>query len=248
MNNVNYAIITVSCLFSMVDFQQNVFVETIPSCLRGPLDITDSIKINCHVFHFGPVKWFKVDASSKVAQEITDSRVKEHNEIRTKTGHLEKNSTLTLSNITRSDAGAYVCWKHNGYNKTDNVTVFIDVAGKSLLNKLELHVDGRKLKTTHLHCFHVSAFENSNFFVVFRMCISKHLRKIVVNFQFLSVLTNIPVIYAPNGFFNQDKTQSYRASQKNARFFVLGWLAPHVMHFNQSRETVVHFGGGQNHL
>lgn len=114
----------------MADFQQTVYVETIPSCSRGPLDISDSIEINCHVFHYGAVKWFKVDPSSKVAQEITDSRVKVHKPKRTNTGSWERNSTLMLHNVTRSDAGAYVCWKYNGYNKTANVTVFIDVAGK----------------------------------------------------------------------------------------------------------------------
>lgn len=113
----------------MADFQHSVYVETLPSCSRGPLDITDSIEINCHVFHFGKVKWFKKDTSSKVPQEITDSRVKEHSPIRTTTGHWEKNSTLMLRDVTRSDAGAYVCWKSNGYNVTANVTVFIDVAG-----------------------------------------------------------------------------------------------------------------------
>lgn len=114
----------------MADFMQNVFVETIPSCSRGPLDITDSIDINCQVFHFGDVKWFKLDPSSKVAREITDSRVEEGRSVRISSGHWGKNSTLKLRDVTRSDAGAYVCSKSNGYNKTANVTVFIDVAGK----------------------------------------------------------------------------------------------------------------------
>ena len=109
----------------MVDFMQNVFVETIPSCFRGPLDETDSINIICHVLHFGEVKWFKSD------QEITDSRVEKGVPIRDiKTGHWGMNSTLMLRNVTRSDAGSYVCSKSNGRNKTANVTVFIDVAGK----------------------------------------------------------------------------------------------------------------------
>ena len=120
----------------MADFQQNVYVETIPFCTRGPLDISDSIEINCHVFHFGDVKWFKVDPSTKVAREITDSRVKESKSDRVNTGHWERNSILTLSNITQSDAGAYVCWKHNGYNKTANVTVYIDVAGNLYSEKI----------------------------------------------------------------------------------------------------------------
>ena len=108
----------------MADFQQDVFVETIPSCIRGPLDITDSIDIICHVLHYGDVKWFKLD------QEITGSRVKETPSKRDRTGHWGRNITLMLHNVTRSDAGAYVCSKSNGYNKTANVTVFIDVTGK----------------------------------------------------------------------------------------------------------------------
>ena len=108
----------------MADFQQAVFVETIPSCSRGPLDISDSINITCHVLHYGDVKWFKLD------QEITGSRVKKNRSTRYKTGHWGRNITLTLHNVTRSDAGAYVCSKSNGYNKTANVTVFIDVTGK----------------------------------------------------------------------------------------------------------------------
>ncbi|KAJ7388512.1 Fibroblast growth factor receptor [Desmophyllum pertusum] len=49
-------------------------------------------------------------------------------------GPLGKNSTLMLRDVTRSDAGAYVCWKSNGYNVTANVTVFIDVAEPSTAN------------------------------------------------------------------------------------------------------------------
>ena len=109
----------------MADFMQNVFVETLPSCSRGPLEVTDSINIICHGLHFGEVKWFKL------GQEITDSRVvKGASKRDRKTGHWGRNSTLMLQNVTRSDAGSYVCWKSNGYNKTANVTVFIDVAGK----------------------------------------------------------------------------------------------------------------------
>ena len=109
----------------MADFMENVFVETIPPCSRGPLDISDSIDIICHVLHFGEVKWLKSD------QEITDSRVKKGPSKRDeRTGHWGRNITLMLRNVTRSDAGAYVCSKSNGRNKTGNVTVFIDVAGK----------------------------------------------------------------------------------------------------------------------
>ena len=109
----------------MADFQQKVFVETIPSCSHGPLDITDSIDIICHGRHYGDAKWFKLD------QEIKGSRVKKSPSKRDqRTGHWERNITLMLHNVTRSDAGVYVCSKSNGYNKTANVTVFIDVMGK----------------------------------------------------------------------------------------------------------------------
>ena len=117
-------VITCFVSFFVADFRQDVFVEIIPSCFRGPLDTTDSIDIICHVLHYGKVKWFKLD------QEITGSRVKESIKIRYPTGHWGWNSTLMLRNVTRSDAGAYVCSKSNGHNKTANYTVFIDVAGK----------------------------------------------------------------------------------------------------------------------
>ena len=110
----------------MADFKHNyVYVETIPSCSRGPLDITDSIDIICRGRHYGHIKWFKSD------QEITGSRVKKSPSTRNdRTGTWERNITLMLHNVTRSDAGAYVCSKSNGYNTTKNVTVFIDVTGK----------------------------------------------------------------------------------------------------------------------
>lgn len=124
LHQSNFVIITVFYVCFMVDFMQNVYVEIIPSCTRGPLDETDSINIICHVLHFGEVKWFKLD------QEITDSRVEMGVSKRDKTGHWRMNSTLMLRNVTRSDAGSYVCSKSNGHNKTANETVFIDVAGK----------------------------------------------------------------------------------------------------------------------
>ena len=110
----------------MTDFKHNyVYVETIPSCSRGPLDITDSIDIICHGRHYGGIKWFKLD------QEITDSRVIKSSSVQDKRrGTWERNITLMLHNVTRSDAGAYVCSKSNGYNTTKNVTFFIDVTGK----------------------------------------------------------------------------------------------------------------------
>lgn len=107
----------------MADFQQNVFVETIPRCSNGPLDITDSINITCHVLHYGDVKWFKSGQEIKGVKKSPSTRD-------SRTGHWEQNSTLMLHDVTRSDAGAYVCSKSNGHNKTANVTVFIDVAGK----------------------------------------------------------------------------------------------------------------------
>ena len=110
----------------MADFKHNyVYVETIPSCSRGPLDITDSIDIICRGRHYGDIKWFKLD------QVITDSRVKKSPSTRDQRRETwERNITLMLHNVTRSDAGAYVCSKSNGFNTTKNVTFFIDVTGK----------------------------------------------------------------------------------------------------------------------
>lgn len=113
----------------MADFQKDVFVEILPSCSRGPLDVHDSINITCHTYHFGEVKWYKIETSSKLPKEITDKVTTNQNRVRF--GHWEKNSTLTLRAVTQNDAGAYVCWKSNGFNATRNVTVFIDVAGKT---------------------------------------------------------------------------------------------------------------------
>lgn len=120
----------------MADFQQKVFVETIPSCSHGPLDIADSIDIICHGRHYGDAKWFKSD------QEITASRVKKGLSTRHKWSHWERNITLMLHNVTRSDAGVYVCSKSNGYNKTANVTFFIAVAGK---RKALQHIQSYKM-------------------------------------------------------------------------------------------------------
>ena len=119
----------------MADFVKNVFVETVPACLRGPLHIHDSISITCHAYHYGDLKWYKIDKSSRVPKEITDSRVTTKQRT-TRHGHYEKNSTLVIQSVTKGDEGTYVCWKSNGFNATRNVTIFIDVSGNLCLSIL----------------------------------------------------------------------------------------------------------------
>lgn len=115
----------------IADFHVRVYIETIPTCVRGPLDEGDSIEIACYVLHHGDVKWFKIDPTSKLPQQIIDkSKVNDPATNHLPTGHWEKNLTLTMRNVKRSDRGVYVCSKSNGYNATKNHTVVIDVAGK----------------------------------------------------------------------------------------------------------------------
>ena len=43
-----------------------------------------------------------------------------------------------LHDVTKNDAGTYVCSKSNGFNATKNVTIFIEVLGMSLQLKCSL--------------------------------------------------------------------------------------------------------------
>ena len=119
-------------LWFIADFQNNVSVQFSPKCSPGPLAIHDSISIICHAYYFGDMGWYKIDKSSNVRKAISDSdpRLK-HDQKWTIYGHWNKSKTLTLDNVTKNDEGAYVCWKSNGYNITKNITIYIDVAGKS---------------------------------------------------------------------------------------------------------------------
>ena len=103
-----------------------------PKCSPGPLAIHDSISIICHARHFGDMGWYKIDKSSNVRKAINDSDPRLTSDQKM-TGHdrRNKNKMLTLDNVTKNDEGAYVCWKSNGYNITKNITIYIDVAGKS---------------------------------------------------------------------------------------------------------------------
>ena len=119
-------------LWFIADFQNNVFVQFSPKCSPGPLAIHDSISIICHARHFGDMGWYKIDKSSNVRKAISDSDPRlTYDERMTRHGHWNKSKTLTLDNVTKNDEGAYVCWKSNGYNITKNITIYIDVAGKS---------------------------------------------------------------------------------------------------------------------
>lgn len=122
-----FVLILIFCvLWFIADFENNVFVQFSPKCSPGPLAIHDSISIICQAYHFGDMGWYKIDKSSNEAISDSDPR-----QGMTRHGHWNKSKTLTLDNVTKNDEGAYVCWKSNGYNITKNITVYIDVAGKS---------------------------------------------------------------------------------------------------------------------
>ena len=118
-------------LWFIADFQNNVFVQILPVCSPGPLAIHDSISIICHAYHFGPLGWYKIDKSSNVRKAISDSDPRLTHQMWLIYDRWKKSKTLTLDNVTKNDEGAYVCWKSNGYNITKNITIYIDVAGKS---------------------------------------------------------------------------------------------------------------------
>ena len=119
-------------LWFIADFQNNVFVQFSPKCSPGPLAIHDSISIICHARHFGDMGWYKIDKSSNVRKAISDSDPRLTRKGKwTRHGHWNVSKTLTLDSVTKNDEGAYVCWKSNGHNITKNITIYIDVAGKS---------------------------------------------------------------------------------------------------------------------
>ncbi|PFX33391.1 Fibroblast growth factor receptor 2 [Stylophora pistillata] len=114
------------------DFQVHVNVVTIPHCIHGPLDVNDSVEVDCRGYHYGIGKWFKIDPGSTVPQDLTDpSIVIPRRSESLRTGHWAKNVTLKLRNVKRSDRGKYVCSKSNGYNATANISIIIDVADPS---------------------------------------------------------------------------------------------------------------------
>ena len=116
-------------IISLTDFQPNdVRIWTSPSCTSFPLDILDSLNITCHTLHFGNVKWFKEEKSSKVLKEITDGRLVDVPSYSYR-GYAAKDRILSLINVTKQDSGIYICVKSNGFNLTGNVTVHVNVAG-----------------------------------------------------------------------------------------------------------------------
>lgn len=104
-------------------------METRPSCPRGPLVIHDSFNITCRAFHYGPHKWYKIDPSTNIAKELKGPMVEIKQNV-TIDDHIDRNMTLRLRNVTKRDAGVYVCSKSNGKDATMNITFFIDVLGK----------------------------------------------------------------------------------------------------------------------
>ena len=119
-------------LWFIADFENNVSVQFLPECSPGPLAIHDSISIICNAYHFGDMRWHKIDQSSNNRKEISDSDPRLTYDLKiTRHGHWNKSKTLTLDYVTKNDEGAYVCGKSNGHNITKNITIYIDVAGKS---------------------------------------------------------------------------------------------------------------------
>ena len=131
----------------MADFSETIYVETRPSCPRGPLDIHDSFNITCRAFHYGAQKWYKIDPSTNVAKELKQPMVKIKQNT-TRHGHLDRNMTLTLRDVTKRDTGVYVCSKSNGKDATINITFFIDVLGKLMVLQLS-----KKVKTETLNLY-----------------------------------------------------------------------------------------------
>ena len=79
------------------------------------------------------MRWYKIDKSSKVHKiNSSDPRLTEHPVTMTRHGHWNFSKTLTLRSVTENDEGTYICSKSNGRNATRNITVYIDVAGRSL--------------------------------------------------------------------------------------------------------------------
>lgn len=119
-------------LTKVQDFQVHVNVVTIPHCIHGPLDVNDSVEVDCRGYHYGIGKWFKIDPGSTVPQDLTDTSIVIPRRPKSlPTGQWEKNVTLKLRNVKRSDRGKYVCSKSNGYNATANISIIIDVADPS---------------------------------------------------------------------------------------------------------------------
>ena len=117
--------------FFFADFQVHVNVVTIPHCIHGPLDVNDSVEVDCRGYHYGIGKWLKIDPGSTVPQDLTHTSIVIPRQLEfLRTGHWAKNVTLKLRNVKRSDRGKYVCSKSNGYNATANISIIIDVAGK----------------------------------------------------------------------------------------------------------------------
>ena len=117
----------------MTDFKREIFVETLPRCSRGPLDVGNSINITCHSYHFGRIDWYKIDSSTNETKKITEDAKVKLKQKYTRHGLDEKNFTLILHDVTISDAGSYICSKSNGLkNETKNVTVFIEISGMCL--------------------------------------------------------------------------------------------------------------------
>ena len=92
------------------------------------LDYLDSVNITCNSENRGNVTWFKIDSKTRKATKITKDKLYPQSKVNQR-NYLEMNSTLILKNVTPKDSGKYVCSKHNGYNRTRNVTVQVFVKG-----------------------------------------------------------------------------------------------------------------------
>ena len=116
--------------FHCSDSREDIWLRTVPQCLKGPLGHEDTVTITCNTRYKGGVKWFKIDQESGDAVEVVTESTHLSRDYNVN-GIYEKNLTLILTNVTRKrDSGTYVCWKSNGRDNARNVSIQILVQGK----------------------------------------------------------------------------------------------------------------------
>ena len=87
------------------------------------------------------------EASSRVEPKITWTKEKPGNQGNTVV--VQEGKVLTITNINRTDAGKFTCTAYNGFGKTENQTVYVNVACEYAL-KILLDLNVKERCTFHI--------------------------------------------------------------------------------------------------
>ena len=130
-NYVNSIITFTCCLYMCMPFSYLQCLLVIVWLLLVPINITE-IRGEPTVLEGNKLQ-LTCEVSSRLKPNITWTKEVPGNQ--GNTGVVQEGNVLSITNINRTDAGTFTCTAYNGFGKSENQTVYVNVTCEYALKK-----------------------------------------------------------------------------------------------------------------